>query len=978
MSRHWNLRTVAPLCAALLASCSPGVNSPPPSPEGVPDAQARIELRRFVEAQQLTQGPLDVIPSEHDWSFIGLDQNRRASEETSGSANWPATTLTYRTYVPGMRTCFAVGAYKVTVSERNDCPGDWLAFRADGRSSGTSTFRLNWHHAPQEVASRSLETRQFPDSLRLLAHADALLGERLYVNNGSAVESYRADGSLAWRQEGLGIGEVIDVTDLDGDGQNEVIFSPGSRWNTLNPGGAGPGELIVLAAQTGEVLWRHAFEGIEFGLNRRRVSIVPNADGPGKSLYAVMTYSQHLWRFDFAAGVRFGHLKWKSAPMIYDSPDKAPLIVDLDGDGISEAVVDTYATLYVFRLSDGGRISRTPYAANRYSFGGFLTAADLDGDGRPEVVGVSNSPYMKDAFAARYENGAFRVLWRREWEEGLTATTVELRELKGLVRPDGASRPVLMWSYTELDLASPRHLLELTDALTGEVVAKREDAELLDLLRAPDGAYRVVTASKGRVLTLTRLTANGFGDGSVIPARRWVGVTRAGVSPFIMNSGQAANAAVVVDLDNRTAVLELLPNSQLATRPLVGGESLSGPLLQFEGVSTTVATGAGGELARLDTPARVPTVWAKFTPRVFGTPLIADLDHDGRRELVIPFQSGTGLARSDQNMRLSISPLIVQSPEQQRESFHVPLIVRSPGTAGASDRIVVGYTLSESLALTALNASGLTLWRWTPPRTNWERSLVIGLNLLGDQTLFFNDSRITAAINPVTGTVRWTSPVLGECQRQIATVDWNGDGIADVALQAGAMVHVVDGATGGLLQSDYATASYGGYVVATNNLGTPALGVFGAGGLAVVDARSGMLMDEQLDDRKVESLPPVVGRGAGKGGEWMFQISGSGVLRRMAADGTDRSQVDLNVPVLSMTGAYIDRDDSVDLLVSTYRGEVIAICGDTLRELWRVQLSGAAGPAVATDLNGDGRGEIVVVTSDGVVRVLAHSEAPGT
>jgi len=87
-----------------------------------------------------------------------------------------------------------------------------------------------------------------------------------------------------WRTEGLGVGEIIDVTDLDGDGETEVVFSPGSRLNTRYPAGAGPGELIVLAARDGAVLWRYAFAGVEFGLNRRRTTIVANADGRSKSI----------------------------------------------------------------------------------------------------------------------------------------------------------------------------------------------------------------------------------------------------------------------------------------------------------------------------------------------------------------------------------------------------------------------------------------------------------------------------------------------------------------------------------------------------------------------------------------------------------------------------------------------------------------------------------------------------------------------
>ncbi len=956
-----------------LTACSPGGEQPPATPSGISDAQARIELKLFIDAQRLTQARLSLFPSEHDWGFVGLAQSRQAVGPADGGSTWPSTILAYRSAVPGTRPCHVIGAYSVRVATSDDCPGDWLAYRADRRSTGASAFRLNWSGRPREVISIPLEVKKYPDPLRLLAHTDPMLGDRLYLNNGSALEAYRADGSLAWRQDGLGIGEIIDVTDLDGDGRPEVIFSPGSRWKLRNPSGKGPGELIVLSAASGEVLWRHAFVGIEFGLNRRRTTIAPNPDGPGKSIYAVMTYSPHLWRFDFSAGAANGAVRWKSPPMVYDSPDKAPVIADFDGDGTDEIVVDSYATLYVFRQTDGSLVSRSPYAANRLSFGGFLAAADLDGDGRPEIVGLSNSPYMKDAFAARYENGAFRVLWRREFEEGLAATSFELRPLSGLVEPAGSTRPLMAWSLRDLSDGGAPQSLEVTDAGTGQVIARLSGAMLLGLLRGPDGAYKLVSTAGDDALTLTELTQLGLGKATRVPATRWNGVARLGRPSFSTGNHHAASVAPFLDEAGRSALLVLLPGGQVAARLLGDGSTFDGPLYYFEGVQAPIVTSASGQIARPGPDLQLD-YWAHFEPQVFGTPVAADLDNDGRRELVVPFRSGTGIVRRSPSGGFSVEPLIERAPEQQRESFHVPLVARvqsREGDGNTSDRIVVGYSDSGPRALTARDATGRTLWNWTLPATNWEPSLVIGANAHGDQTIFFNDSRTTAALDPSTGATRWAVEVQGQCQRQIAAIDWNDDGFPDVALQAAETVYVLDGRNGASLSEHIVWASYGGYVAATRNGGEPAIGVFGAGGLALVDAKRGLLADELLDDRKVESIPPVIGRRHGKGGTWLYNISGGGLLRRLTTDGTERVQVDLAVPVLSMTGAYVNDDNYIDLLVSTYRGEVIAISGDTLQELWRVQLGGAAGPAVATDIDGDGKGELVVISGDGMLRVLA-------
>jgi outer membrane protein assembly factor BamB len=153
-------------------------------------------------------------------------------------------------------------------------------------------------------------------------------------------------------------------------------------------------------------------------------------------------------------------------------------------------------------------------------------------------------------------------------------------------------------------------------------------------------------------------------------------------------------------------------------------------------------------------------------------------------------------------------------------------------------------------------------------------------------------------------------------------------------------------------------------------VGVPTIAVYAIGGLTLIGAGDGAMLEAQLDDRKVESIPPVIGR-IGARADALFQISGTGRLRKMTLQGALVVERALNVRPLTMTGAYVDGDDVVDLLVGTYNGELIAISGATLQELWRVQFDGPVGPAVATDIHGDGRGEILLITGDGTLRVLA-------
>jgi len=958
------------LAVLLLAWAEPGRNSRAQHLAADSAADARQQLQNFVTQQRLTREQLKFDPDSHDWSFLTIAKGiaRVAGSRRGSAAGFAQAVIAYDVQPAGMRPCLRAGPYSVQVRRSEPCPGEWLAYRADARSSGTSTFRLNWSGPPAVVASVSLDAQRAVDPVRMFAYNDARLGERLYINNGASLEAFDANGQQAWRTPGLGVGEIIDVTDLDGDGEAEVVFSSGSRLNSRFPAGAGPGELIVLAARDGEVLWRYAFAGTEFGLNRRRTTVVANADTGGKSIYAVLTYSKHVWRFDFSEGARNGMLRWKSAPLGYDSPDKAPLVADFDGDGVPEVIVDCMGALSVIRISDGAIVARLRYAPG-VSFGGFLAAVDLDGDGLPEIVGMSNSTYMKDAFAARYTARGLALIWRKQWEEGLERTAFEISAQRGVIRPTGSTRSYLVWSIRDLRQPFAGAVLELIDAATGKTVDRVGDATFLDLLRSEDGVFRVAAARAARRVELITLGAQGFGLKESIRADHWYGVARVGRSTYLDDAGMAASNAVFSRQGGETRLVRVGKQGLIDTQPIAAKAGLvPEAIYAFEGVAGLIVADAAGKTTRLIGGWQSP--WATYQPQVFGAPIIGDLDGDGTPEVVVPFRRGSGLARFSRSGEPRIEQIVAEAPEQQRESFYVPVIAHSV----SGERVLVAYESGSQLHLSALNASGKKIWSASLPQTNWEPSLVIGSNASGGQTVFYNDSRLTTAFDAGDGTPLWRLGMTGECQRQIASIDWNEDGFADVAIQAGPLIAVLDGATGKPLASQRAQRSYGGYLAASRNTGgpqgVPTIAAFAIGGMTVMGARNGDVLEAQLDDHRVESIPPVIGSGA-EGTDLLFQISGAGMLRVMTLQGALVAERAFYLRPLAMTGAYVDGDDVVDLLVSTYDGQFIAISGATLRVLWRVQFDGPVGPAVATDVYGDGRGEVVLITADGRLRILA-------
>jgi len=154
------------------------------------------------------------------------------------------------------------------------------------------------------------------------------------------------------------------------------------------------------------------------------------------------------------------------------------------------------------------------------------------------------------------------------------------------------------------------------------------------------------------------------------------------------------------------------------------------------------------------------------------------------------------------------------------------------------------------LQLAALNARGKKLWSAPLPEANWEPSLVAGSNRTGGQTIFYNDSRLTTALDAENGSALWRFDVKGECQRQIASIDWNGDGSQTWRPRQERW-------------SRYSTARRAHRCwrssrkrlrrirLASERPGVPTIATYAVGGLTLIGAGNRVTLETQLDDRKL-------------------------------------------------------------------------------------------------------------------------------
>lgn len=278
------------------------------------------------------------------------------------------------------------------------------------------------------------------------------LREMAFLSGGRIVAK-RRDDSLVWETESLSLTRLDTFTDLNGDGRAELVAS-----------GAG-GVVVVVSTTTGEVLWRVPTGTFGPRVGAVRVGVV---DGR-RFLYAadagVSTPGSHgdvaiAWTFaaDFAATQLWQLERGREIDV-----GNNDVVADLDGDGASEIVTfgETVAYLYDGRTGakvplagavdpDGGYPLTAPgIGAFRNPLGlGQALVADVDGDGRRELVVLSDHVYdggTRAVFVLAYAAAAPRLAVR--WHHAFAPDGVHSISEAAVVDLDGDGSTELVTSY---------------------------------------------------------------------------------------------------------------------------------------------------------------------------------------------------------------------------------------------------------------------------------------------------------------------------------------------------------------------------------------------------------------------------------------------------------------------------------------------------------------------------------------------------
>ena len=295
------------------------------------------------------------------------------------------------------------------------------------------------------------------------------------------------DGALLWeaRVPG-GRAERTARVDLDGDGAEDVVAATTE----------GGGRLVALSGRTGKPLWRAPAP---------RIASAPcPAVVDGRPAVVALATDGALYVVDAGGRAR--------APFATEAlrPGKPPAlaaVLDLDGDGASDAVITTHNRVSAWSTAGRRALwSRDVQDVRR----GATVVADLDGDGTPDLIVCCGAARVYETDGGR--DGALLALSGRTGETLWTLPSDQFDDLFRAPDLDGDGWPdLLAFTRTGIRVLSTRADAPLWIAeLAGESRTPAVSAPPAFAFGVDERGIARVDAASGAPLAELRIAGRGF------------------------------------------------------------------------------------------------------------------------------------------------------------------------------------------------------------------------------------------------------------------------------------------------------------------------------------------------------------------------------------------------------------------------------------------------------------------------------------
>lgn len=900
-------------------------------------------------------------------------QGRNPKIEQRGdqnSRNHPTFSVMRNPGPKGFERCFGNSYFGVYVFQPEACPGTWKLPRHDIRNTAFSGGKGRLLKKPVVLAKKFIGGGAAATGPQVwIEDSTPLTSIIISISSGTAT-ARKSDGGILWETPNWILSEVIAVSDLDSDGRREVILSSVSWANTF------PGCLYIVDLETGELLYQYQFQDLEGGIGRDRTTIKSLDGGKSLSIVAVQKYSFQVWVWDFSRGVKNGFLKWKNLPLVYDGSDVAPLVFDVDGDGIPEVIVDSMSHLYTINSSNGKIISDYRYAEG-HSLRGFLDAVDLGSDGGQNVVRVAATIYMKSITVFSQQNHALTKRWEYFLESGIENQHYLLEPFNHIVKFSKEGRPKIVASVGTLFDKITKFRLMIWDLATGHVDAEISSLHLKNIVKDSSDRSWIIAEHDNRISISTlgkneifQTVADFKEENSYIEEQE----SKLPSEPmqnrdslhFFQRNEKTGNSLLSLSLRPE----RFLKNSW--TFPLIKNIRPRQVFSRMNSSTLAVSLTDGANLL-LDSNGK--KLGEYIGTRLFhSVPLITRLEPEGKLKIIVNDSIGSIRTFEFESNNLKQMWIRKNTRSPLVEGFFSPAVA-DLGINGKLSIIAMQNSASGP-GLITLDPEGNSQWSFPLPSGIWESMFTVGhFNSKDHLDVFYKDSRYIYNLDGRDGHTIWNGEAPGQCQREPSVFDITGDGTDDIIISPATNAKAIKGESGIPIWQQNENPSYGAHtaIAFEKHSGKKKYYVVsvGAGVFSTIDIDSGeIIQSQQLQPYKTESKQVVIVDAFGTGSQQIAQIGGDGILRLFNLDGTLIYKKDYGVRAISMTGTDIDGDGTPDFLFSTRNGKIYAVRAADGSELWTYQLPGVPGTPILADVNANGDLEIIVTSSDGYLYVL--------
>lgn len=770
--------------------------------------------------------------------------------------------------------------------------------------------------------------------------------------HGGALYCYDRQGTLRWRSHppGLNFTQITALSDLDGDGQEEVVLQAGRPT-------APYGAAAVVSLASGELLWHCEVEPISYawylyvdsflpGEAGRQLVVVMHGYPPDEGNGYIALYAspgpgqppQQRWRYDFHEYTCFPSL----------------LHSDLDGDGVRELCVQTHSRMWVLDPRTGAVVQFLGWdvsPGNVRSYG-LVRFVDLDGDGRDDFLCIANFSQHHEVLLNR--GGKLELAWAQGWPESVTTGKVASTwaeppqaDLDG----DGKLEITLSMYNSEDEGA---WLLRGYDALSGELRYRLPGAVALATGDLDGDGCAEILANLSADPTRTQVEAAAVLK--VVDGRFQALWQQAGALALPGPGLAVRQGGITCDLFWEDDQVQLRPQAPPPTGPdLSRLPAIAGAAPPALLAADLDADGRNEILLYRDQRAellalRPDHTWEKRgTYPSSGLPALADVDGDGFLEIL------TGQVSPTHPPRLE-----ARTPAQGdllRWAVELPALDR-PGLPYGHPLYLQAGPFTGSLA------ADLYVWAGTP--------LVRSLMVEG------RTGKVIWEKGEIEGSERFWGPSVNVA----AGWDTDGDGAEDLVFTNPDYFCILSGPSGQVLHGPsfppkiFSQPSQGLYsfpALLAQEEGPPLVCLAGAHYFLAVMGLDAVPRWHHL---------PVPGenRAGSEGflrtgaGQWLIGIGRqNGNFACLDAEtGTVRWELPVGATCTDVVSGDVDGGGVLEFLFGTSHGQLWAV-GDRESQphlRWKVDLPAGSGPPILADVDGDGACEVVVYTLDGYLNVL--------